>query len=170
MPRKSTKAAAPAAPPEPEPAPAEATEEGGYPRYKSKAPTTTQARFTDWIIEKAEVDTNAFRNKDQAFREGVRLSMALRMQFQASPENQAALAEAKQERLNREVEKAATVPQTPKHIEKGEDPPQRRPVAKKPGARAAARAAAEETVSEPAEKPTRRPIRRAAKPVDDAPF
>lgn len=60
--------------------------------YKEKAATGLQIRFADWLIEKLEIE---FPNTkaEAAFREAVRLATALRMVFQASPENKKAKAE-----------------------------------------------------------------------------
>lgn len=65
--------------------------------YKDKATSPTQERFADWMIEKLEID---FPNgkAEAAFSEAVRLATALRMIFQASPENQDAREEARSER------------------------------------------------------------------------
>lgn len=65
-----------------------------YTTYASKAPTDLQSRFAEWIVEKVEIDPATFKTKQQAFEEGVRLAVALRIPFQASPENQAVRAEA----------------------------------------------------------------------------
>jgi hypothetical protein len=64
--------------------------------YKDKAATAVQTRYADWLIEKLDLE---FPNTkaEAAFREAVRLSTALRMIFQASPENQGARAEARTE-------------------------------------------------------------------------
>lgn len=91
------KKAAKAAVPEYEPRSAAARrrlegEERDYTLYLDKAPTDLQDRLADWLIDKVgvEFDDDA---EEQAFREGVRLCGALRMDFQASPENQTVLAE-----------------------------------------------------------------------------
>lgn len=74
-----------------------AREEIDYTSYRDKAPTDLQARFPDWLIEKVGV-TFGTKKEEAAFREGVRLATALRMPFQASPENRAATAERRAER------------------------------------------------------------------------
>lgn len=61
-----------------------------YGKYADKAPTALQTRYVDWIIEKTGVDVDAM---EDPFAEGVRLGTALRMIYQASPENKAATAE-----------------------------------------------------------------------------
>jgi hypothetical protein len=66
-------------------------EEPEYANYKDKEPTDLQARFPDWLIEKVGL-TFPTKKEEMAFREGVRLSTALRMPFQASDENRAATA------------------------------------------------------------------------------
>jgi hypothetical protein len=57
--------------------------------YLDKEPTPLQARFPDWLVEKVGI-TFGTAKEMAAFREGVRLSTALRIPFQASPENRAA--------------------------------------------------------------------------------
>jgi hypothetical protein len=65
--------------------------------YKDKESTAVQERFADWLIEKLELEfPNA--KAEAAFREAVRLATALRMIFQASPENQDARTAARAER------------------------------------------------------------------------
>lgn len=65
--------------------------------YKNKEATTVQERYADWLIEKLQLE---FPNpkSEAAFREAVRLATALRMIFQASPENQEARENARSER------------------------------------------------------------------------
>jgi hypothetical protein len=73
--------------------------------YADKAPTLLQERFADWLIE--QVGVNFATQKEMAsFREGVRLSTALRMRYQASDENKAANEE---ERAQRAVVETAEV-------------------------------------------------------------
>ena len=62
--------------------------------YKKKEATAVQTRYADWLIEKLELE---FPNPkaEAAFREAVRIATALRMIFQASPENQGARAESR---------------------------------------------------------------------------
>lgn len=65
--------------------------------YKDKDATAVQTRYADWLIDKLDLEfPNA--KAEAAFREAVRLGTALRMIFQASPENQEARGEAKAER------------------------------------------------------------------------
>lgn len=75
--------------------------------YKDKATTPVQERFSDWLIEKLELEF-ATPKAEAAFREATRLATALRMIFQASPENQDARAEAKAEREEATETKAET--------------------------------------------------------------
>lgn len=73
--------------------------------YLEKGPTDLQARFTDWLKgEAVGYDPATAKTKAEAFAEGVRLATALRMKFQASPENQEEL-EAR--RLAKEEEQQA---------------------------------------------------------------
>jgi hypothetical protein len=66
----------------------ETSEDEDYSGYLDKAPTDLQSRFTDWIKDKTEISFQT-KKEEAAFDEGVRLGVALRMKFQASPENQA---------------------------------------------------------------------------------
>ena len=74
--------------------------------YADKAPTDLQSRFADWLMDEDQVgyDPAKAKNKEEAFREGVRLATATRMIFQASPENRKANAERKAERDNDEAD------------------------------------------------------------------
>ena len=65
---------------------AEAEED--YTKYADKAPTDLQKRFGEWILDKVDPEIE----NEEDFLEGVRLGVALRMKFQASPENQEVLA------------------------------------------------------------------------------
>lgn len=68
-----------------------------YTAYLGKEPTRLQATFADWIVEKTG-KTFGNAKEEAAWKDGVRLGVALRMKFQASDENQAELARAKAER------------------------------------------------------------------------
>lgn len=68
-----------------------APEDFDYSTYLDKKPTDLQERFALWIVEQTGLDVTALKSKQVAFEEGVRLGVALRMKFQASPENQEAL-------------------------------------------------------------------------------
>lgn len=76
----------------------EAEPEVDYPAYLNKPPTDLQERFPDFIIDKVGYDPQSAKTKDEAFRQGVRLAVALRMSFQASPENREATQARRQER------------------------------------------------------------------------
>jgi hypothetical protein len=84
-PRKTTKAAE------------KTKSEVDYPAYATKPATDLQERFAAWIPEVTEYDPAAAKTKLAAFNDGVRLATALRMHFQASPENQEVLAQRKAE-------------------------------------------------------------------------
>lgn len=100
--------------------------------YLEKGPTDLQARFTDWLKGDAVgYNPASAKTKAEAFAEGVRLSTALRMKFQASPENQELLEERraakeaqehkpKPKRKTRKA-KAQEEPE-PEEIEEDEDP------------------------------------------------
>lgn len=69
-----------------------------YSPYRDKAPTDLQERFAQWIVDKVDPVAHDEDGEDleldlASFNEGVRLGVALRMEFQASPENQQVLAE-----------------------------------------------------------------------------
>jgi hypothetical protein len=81
-----------------------AESDGDYSHYLDKAPTDLQERFAEWLQSDAVgFDPTAAKTKAVAFSEGVRLGVALRMKFQASPENQEVLEE---QRMAREEEAA----------------------------------------------------------------
>lgn len=79
--------------------------------YNGKASTAVQTRYADWLIEKLEIEFTGSKKEAEAkealFRETVRVSTALRMIFQASPENQEAREEGKAEREEAQEAKAA---------------------------------------------------------------
>lgn len=65
--------------------------------YKDKPATDVAIRFADWMIEKLGLEFKS--TKDEAlYREAVRQAVALRMIFQASPENQDVRGERREER------------------------------------------------------------------------
>lgn len=74
------------------------TDEKDYSEYRDKPPTPLQERFDDWIIEKTGYNPATAKTKQQAFEDGVRLSVYLRIPFQASPENRAATEELRAQR------------------------------------------------------------------------
>jgi hypothetical protein len=168
-------AAAPAAPAE--------EVEVDFQAYKEKAATDLQERFAGWIIDKLEL-TFGTKKEQAAFEEGVRLATALRMVFQASPENQAVLAERRASAGDRQLEAAKSVkPAAAKKAAAAapsEPPPaQRRPAKKAATRKATAQPAPDaesETVSEPQSRPaTRRPAKRrpattTSSPEAEAPF
>lgn len=69
------------------------TDEKDYTEYRDKPPTDLQTRFSPWILEKTGYNPATAKTKQQAFEDGVRLSVYLRIPFQASPENKEATAE-----------------------------------------------------------------------------
>lgn len=76
----------------------EETAEPDYTKYLDKAPTELQERFAIWVQEKTGFEANGCKTKQEAFEQGVRLGVALRMAFQASPENREAHAQRRAER------------------------------------------------------------------------
>lgn len=139
-----------------------AKEEVDLTAYLTKAPTSLQERYADWLLDETIVgyDPSKAKTKEEAFREGVRLATAMRMIFQASPENKAA----NDQRASADpapVKKAAAAKATPAKkttgkkaapapAEEEEPPAKTRPVAKK-GApkKGAARRVADETDEAP---------------------
>lgn len=77
--------------------------------YKEKDATAVQERFADWLIEKLQIEFSSPKN-EAAFRETVRLATALRMVFQASPENQEARTETRAERQEAKASRSAATP------------------------------------------------------------
>jgi hypothetical protein len=70
-----------------------AEKEYDYASYAGKPPSDLQKRMADFVIAKCGIEFSS-KKEEAAFRDGLRLGVALRIQFQASPENQAARAEA----------------------------------------------------------------------------
>lgn len=158
---------------------AEAPSKVDYTPYADKEPTDLQRRFGEWILDKTGIEFGT--NKEEAaFKEGVRLGTALRMQFQGSPENQevlearkAAVEERKtapkpkrgRGRPKAEVE-PEEVDEEPEEDEEEDDEPEDAAPAPKP------RKAAARSRKAPASKPAARTTRRkaAAAKSDDAPF
>jgi hypothetical protein len=98
--RRKTKAAV-AEPVEDEVTEAPASGEQDFTKYRDKEPTDLQSRMVDWVVEKVGMDEKLDLDDEDielAFAEGVRLGVAMRMKFQASPENQAVLKEQKANR------------------------------------------------------------------------
>lgn len=126
--------------------------------YADKAPTDLQSRFAEWIPDQTGYNPNSAKTKAEAFNAGVRLATALRMIFQASPENQAALEEARTAAAQRASEKASA-----------EEKPA---PAKKAPAKKAAKAAAEEAPAKatPARKRAAKKAPAGAATEEEAPF
>ncbi len=73
------------------------TDENGerdFTSYAGKEPTSLQARMADWLLDKVGV----MPADEESFRDGVRLAVALRMDFQRSAENREATEREKTER------------------------------------------------------------------------
>lgn len=118
---------------------AEAPEvEEDYTKYLEKAPTDLQSRFSVWIKDKTG-KTFATKKEESSFDEGVRLGVALRMKFQASPENQEVLNAAKVTRAE-----APVAEPKPAKEKKGAKAPEAAPVVApvEPKAKPAKKAAA----------------------------
>lgn len=76
------------------------TAEVDYTSYADKTPTDLQVRFAEWITDKTGFEPSGCKTKQEAYEAGVRLGVALRMQFQASPENREATAARRAERAS----------------------------------------------------------------------
>jgi hypothetical protein len=84
--------------------------------YAEKPPTPLQAHLADWLLEKTEYDPARAKSKADAFRRGVQLSAALRMEHQKSPEN------AERRELLKEEVAAARPVKAPKKAKKVVEP------------------------------------------------
>jgi hypothetical protein len=144
-----------------------------YPKYLEKAPTALQERFAGWLQSEAVgYDPSKAKSKVEAFEEGVRLAVALRIPFQASDFNREANAasqaeNAKKRAAAKEVkEKAATEAPAPAEEAK----PAKKAAAKKaaPAPAAAPKAARPAARRAPARKPA--PAASAPATAEDAPF
>lgn len=70
-----------------------------YTYANGKPATPLQARFAEWLMgEEVGYDPEAEESKTDAFKEGVRYAVALRIPYQASDHNRAATAEEREER------------------------------------------------------------------------
>jgi outer membrane biosynthesis protein TonB len=170
-------------------APEPDVEVADYSGYRDKPATDLQERMADWVLE--QVDPIAHdENGDEveldvdSFKEGIRLGVALRMQFQASPENQEVLAANRAAREAGEEEpkpakrkpakaKAAPEPEPEELDEEDAEEPEEEPTPA-PKAKRTASARAKATGSTPA-KPVRRTRGKTAAKVPaevgaDAPF
>lgn len=125
--------------------------------YRDKEPTALQTHFADWLSANVSPE---FKTKDQAFAEGVRLAVALRMPYQrsqASHDRRAAASE--------NGSAPAEKPARRTRAAKAETPA--------PAAKPARRRAATKAEAPPAEKPAvrRKPVTRrrpaAAAPAED---
>jgi len=138
-----------------------ANDDVDYSGYSGKEPTKLQADFADWLVEKLELNF-ATKKEEAAWREGVRLAVALRIPFQKSPENQAERARMEAERADRPV--AEKAPKAAKVVEEAPAKPAKR--SKKAALPEPEEDAAEETVAvAKASKP-----KRAARTGAKAPF
>jgi hypothetical protein len=155
-----------------------------YAPYATKAPTDLQRRLGDWIMEKTGV-TFVTKKEEAAYREGVRLAVALRMKFQASPENQDAIAERAENKTAEDLEAAKTMPAPGKKSSSRRTPPRDPEAAPAKATKATARKTAPakaaktapakvavvepetdddtEAVTEPVKATGRRPARRPAR-------
>jgi hypothetical protein len=152
-----------------------------YTKYLTKEPTDLHIRFADWIKEKTGL-TFATKKDEAAFLRAVALSVYLRIPFQSSPENQAALEAAKTDKAARDVEKAAAksavkaekasakkaAAKTEAEAEEAPKAAAKAPAKKAPAAKGKATAkatATEEATEAPAEEAPAPKQRAAAKPA-----
>ncbi len=79
-------------------------DDNDYTYQNGQPPTALQARFAEWLMSDAVgYSPAAAKTKQEAFEEGVRLAVALRIPYQASGHNRRATDE---EREARQAEKA----------------------------------------------------------------
>lgn len=77
-----------------------------YTEYVGKDATEMQARMIEWLqTEEVGAEPSSFKNKQEAWEDGVRLGIALRIPFQKSDFNQSARSEAAEARDAKQVEK-----------------------------------------------------------------
>lgn len=142
-----------------------------------KAPTSLQSRFADFLIsDEVGYSPASAKTKEEAFREGVRLAVALRIPFQASTTNKEATELERQERAEqkrlaaeaKEQAKAAKAAEAP--AEEEEAPKPAKAVKGKTKPAPASTPAAAPAATRPAAR--RAPARRAgaAAAPADAPF
>ncbi len=136
--------------------------------YLTKPATSLQDRFADWLMDEDIVgyDPSGAKTKEAAFREGVRLATAMRMVFQASPENRAANEEAK---ANRGADEAPA-PKAKAKKAADEEPVK---TAGKKSAKAKAKPVEEDEDEAPAKPKVKKAAKKAARKAsddDEAPF
>lgn len=158
--------------------------EPDYTYALGKEATSLQRRFADFIIsDEVGYSPASAKTKEEAFREGVRMAVALRIPFQASTTNREATAEERETRnAEREQEAAERERARAERAAKPKAEPEETttdPVPKKaPAKKAAAKKAAPAPASTPATAPAaprpaarRAPARKAtAAAATDAPF
>lgn len=133
-------------------------EEIDYTYALGQEATSLQRRFADFILsEEVGYDVSKAKTKEEAFREGVRMAVQLRIPFQASATNREAT---EQERLERAAAK-----------EKQTEAKEQAKAAKQEAAaaKASAKSTPVEEAAEEAPKPTKRAGTSKAKPAAPAP-
>jgi hypothetical protein len=138
-----------------------AEQEKDYTGYVAKAATPLQEDFAEWLMgEEVGYDPSSAKTKKDAFEEGVRLAVALRIPFQASDYNRGRTAERRSQRA------------TPAAVEAPEPKAEAPAPAKRRGrvAKAETAPAPEVETETPAPAPAARGRRRAAATAKPAAF
>ena len=106
-------------------------------KYAAKEATSLQTRFADWLIDKCEVEF-ATKRDEATFRNAVRLSVSLRIPFQASDENKEATAREREanQRAAEDAREAAAEARAERKA--AVETPAEKPVAKKAATKKAA--------------------------------
>jgi hypothetical protein len=136
--------------------------------YAEKAPTDLQTRFAEWIPDQTGYNPNAAKSKVEAFNAGVKLATALRMVFQASPENQAALAESKARAEQAKADRAKAADEKPAKAEKAA--PAKAPARKGAKAAAAEAPAPAKATKAAGRRPAKKGTAAAVATEEEAPF
>lgn len=142
-----------------------------YTEYPAKAPTALQSNMAEWLTgEEVGADPTTCKNKQEAFELGVKLGVALRIQYQKSDFNQGLRTEAAEKREQAVTEKATSKAAGKKAKAKAEvaeeadeDEAEDEPE-EKPAKKAAKKAAA---AKKPAKKAAKKAAAKAAEDEDD---
>lgn len=133
--------------------------------YKALPPTNLQARFVGWIQDKVGYEPTKAKTKAEAFAEGVRLAVALRMPFQASDENQKVLAQRRAEKNGGAAKKAEETPRKTRKKAASEVEAEETPKKKAKKAKAAVEAEEKPAKKKPGRPPKAKAETEAEKPA-----